>query len=97
VIKDCGEQGRGMLSFPMPGISVAVDLAIRNDTQRVVDELNEVVIGEGGRVYLTKDMFTRPEHFRRMEPRLDAFLAVRDRWDPTHRISSAQAVRLLGG
>jgi hypothetical protein len=25
VIKDCGAQGEGLLSFPMPGVSVAVD------------------------------------------------------------------------
>jgi len=45
---------------------------------------------------LSKDAFTRPEDFRRMEPRLDAFLAVRRKWDPERRIRSAQSVRLLG-
>ena len=54
------------------------------------------VIAEGGRIYLTKDAFTRPEHFRAMEPRLDAFNAVRRQWDPQVRIRSAQSVRLLG-
>jgi FAD/FMN-containing dehydrogenase len=62
----------------------------------MVDRLNELVIAEGGRIYLTKDAFTRPEHFRAMEPRLDAFNAVRRRWDPQTRIRSAQSVRLLG-
>jgi hypothetical protein len=31
-----------------------------------------------------------------MEPRLEAFLAERRRWDPEHRLRSAQSVRLLG-
>ncbi len=96
VIKDCGEEGKGMLSFPMPGISIALDIAIRSDTQRLVDRLNQVVIELGGRIYLTKDLFTRAEDFRRMEPRLDAFLKVREKWDPNHRISSAQSLRLFG-
>lgn len=96
VIKDCGAQGRGMLSFPFPGTSIAVDLPVRDDTQRVVDTLNDFVIAHGGRIYLTKDGFTRPEHFRAMEPRLEAFLQVRRRWDPTGRLRSAQSVRLLG-
>ena len=61
-----------------------------------VDALNEKVIAEGGRVYLAKDAFTRAEHFRAMEPRLDAFLAVRRKWDPAGRIKSAQSVRLFG-
>lgn len=96
VIKDCGAESPAFLSFPKPGISVALDIAIRPDTQALVDELNEHVLREGGRIYLAKDTFTRPEHFRAMEPRLDAFLDVRERWDPQHRFKSAQSVRLFG-
>ena len=96
VIKDCGPEGEGMLSFPRPGISIAVDLPMRRDIQQVVDELNELVLSEGGRIYLTKDTVTRPEHFRAMESRLDEFLGERLRWDPQRQISSAQSVRLLG-
>jgi FAD/FMN-containing dehydrogenase len=96
VIKDCGAEGNGILSFPMKGISIALDIAVRDDTQALVDALNEKVIAEGGRVYLAKDAFTRREHFRAMEPRLDRFLAVRRKWDPTMKIRSAQSVRLFG-
>ncbi|MDX1385737.1 MAG: FAD-binding oxidoreductase, partial [Thermoanaerobaculia bacterium] len=96
VIKDCGPEGLGILSFPRPGTSLAIDLPIRDDTQEVVDALNEQLIREGGRVYLAKDQFTRAEHLRRMEPRLDEWLAVRRKWDPQGRLRSSQSVRLLG-
>ncbi len=97
VIKDCGPENRGLLSFPMKGISIALDIAVRDDTQALVDALNEKVIEEGGRIYLAKDSFTRPEHFRAMERRrLPAFEAARAKWDPQRRIRSAQSVRLLG-
>lgn len=96
VVKDCGAEGKGMLSFPKPGVSYALDLPVDRRTQAIVDALNEVVIAEGGRVYLAKDAFTRAEHFRAMEPRLDAWLAVRRRWDPEGRLRSAQSVRLFG-
>ncbi len=96
VIKDCGAEGRGMLSFPLDGISIALDIPVRDDTQALVDTLNEQVIADGGRIYLTKDNYTRPEHFAAMEPRLPAFMEVRKRWDPTLRFRSAQSVRVLG-
>ncbi|MDP2311313.1 MAG: FAD-binding oxidoreductase [Pseudomonadota bacterium] len=96
VIKDCGPEGKGLLSFPMEGTSIAVDMAVSPEIQRIVDRLNEFVIAAGGRIYLTKDRFTRPEHFSAMEPRLPAFLAVREKYDPERRLRSAQSVRLLG-
>lgn len=96
VIKDCGPEGRGMISFPKPGISIALDIAARPDTQHVVDTLNEYVAAHDGRIYLCKDTFTRADHFRAMEPRLDAWLAVRRKWDPEGKIRSAQSVRLFG-
>ena len=88
VIKDCGAEGEGLLSFPRPGMSVALDLPIRSNTQSVIDRLNEHVIRCGGRIYLTKDGFTRPDHFRQMEPRLSAFLAEKRRIDPAERLTN---------
>lgn len=96
VIKDCGDQGEGLLSFPARGVSIALDLPVRDDTQAVVDQLNEYVIAVGGRVYLAKDAFTRAEHYRAMEPRLETWLRIRRTWDPQGLIRSAQSVRLLG-
>lgn len=96
VIKDCGPEGEGLLSFPKAGISIAFDIAMRDDTQVLIDRMNECVIAEGGRIYLAKDALTRPEHFRAMETRLDRFLDVRRTWDPEGRIRSAQSVRLFG-
>jgi decaprenylphospho-beta-D-ribofuranose 2-oxidase len=96
VIKDCGREGLGHLSFPRPGVSIAVDMPRHHNAQSIVDTLNQHVIDEGGRIYLAKDALTRPEHFRRMEPRLEEFLAVRRRWDPAGRVRSALSVRLFG-
>jgi len=96
VIKDCGPEGEGLLSFPRSGISIAVDLPIRARTQETVNELNERVLEAGGRIYLAKDSLSTPEHFRAMEHRLEKFEVVRRRWDPERRLKSAQSVRLLG-
>lgn len=97
VVKNCGAEGRGMLSFPMPGISIALDLPYRpGRTEALVDALNEIVVDAGGRVYLAKDALTRAEHFLRMEPRLTRFQQVRRKWDPEGRLASALSRRVLG-
>jgi len=96
VIKDCGAQGQGVLSFPMEGMSLAVDMPVNAEIQSLTDRLNELVIELGGRIYLTKDRFTRPEHFAAMDRRLPAFFELRQKWDPNRRLRSAQSVRLFG-
>jgi decaprenylphospho-beta-D-ribofuranose 2-oxidase len=97
VIKDFGAEGRGMISFPKPGLSFNLDFPFEGPkTQALVDALNDLVAAEGGRVYLAKDAFTREEHFRAMEPRLGAFGAVRRAWDPDGRLRSQLSVRLFG-
>jgi FAD/FMN-containing dehydrogenase len=96
VIKDCGPEGFGLLSFPRPGISIALDIPIDDRTQSLVDALNELVIAEGGRIYLAKDALTRPGHFAAMEPRLAEWTRIRRKWDPEGRLRSAQSVRMLG-
>jgi len=75
---------------------IALDLPIRDGAPDLVNALNELVVAEGGRVYLAKDVLTRADHYRAMEPRLESFLAVRRRWDPEGKLRSAQSVRLLG-
>ncbi len=97
VVKDCGPAGEGMLSFPGPGFSVAVDLPLGPATQGVVDGLAEFVVAAGGRIYLAKDALTRASHFRAMEPRLEAWERVRAHWDPERRLRSALGARLLEG
>lgn len=95
VIKDCGEEGEGLLSFPRAGTSIAVDIPVREETEQVVAALDEQVIAEGGRLYLAKDTFMSREHFEAMEgERLERFREIRRRWDPEGRLASVQSRRL---
>ncbi len=96
VIKDCGAEGEGLLSFPRAGVSIALDLPVGRGTRALVEALGDLVGEEGGRIYLAKDAFLRGDQFARMEPRLAEFNRLRDRWDPGRRLRSAQSVRLLG-
>ena len=87
VVKDFGDEGRGLLSFPRRGITISLDFPMRGAaTQRLVDLLNDEVAAAGGRIYLAKDALTRPEHFRAMERRLPAWNEIRRKWDPDARL-----------
>ena len=94
VIKDCGDEGEGLLSFPMRGTTVAADFPARDHVQSIIDILNAHLIELGGRIYLTKDRYTRAADYRRMDKRIDAFLTVKKKYDPMGRLRSAQSARL---
>jgi FAD/FMN-containing dehydrogenase len=96
VIKDCGPEGKGLLSFPLKGISIAVDIPVRAHTRELVEKLNRFVIDKGGRIYLAKDAFTSKEEFEKMEKRLPRFLEIRRKYGGDKRFQSAQSIRLLG-
>ncbi|HUM18118.1 MAG TPA: FAD-binding oxidoreductase [Candidatus Nitrosotalea sp.] len=97
VIKDCGPASDAYLSFPLEGITLALDLPYRGAvTEALLHDMNAIVIDHGGRVYLAKDAVTRAGDFARMMPRLPEWRAVRDRWDPGRRFRSALSVRLFG-
>ncbi len=98
VLKDFGEQGEGLLSFPQPGFTLAVDFAVGAKTPGLVAALDDFVLALEGRIYLAKEAFTAPERFRAMEgQRLDRFLGVCRQWDPDRRLGSRQWRRLIGG
>ncbi len=95
VLKRFGAQSGGLLSFPTPGWTLALDLpAGVAGLGRLLTELDELVLGVGGRHYLAKDAFATPDVVRRGYPRLDEWKAIRDAADPDGIWTSDQARRL---
>ena len=83
VLKRFGKEGKGHLSFPKEGYTLAIDFPIRSGTPALLKRLDGLVLDAGGRIYLGKDAFVEAETFRRMYPRLDAWLAIKARVDPS--------------
>jgi decaprenylphospho-beta-D-ribofuranose 2-oxidase len=94
VLKTLGREGRGMLSFPRRGYTLALDFPRRSGSAALFAELERLTLEHGGRVYLAKDALLSPEGFAAMYPGLPAFRALLEEIDPGHRMTSAMARRL---
>ena len=95
VLKRFGTEGKGLLSFPMPGFTLALDLPIRDKGLfSLLDKLDRIVLEHGGRVYLAKDARLSAESFKAMYPRHEEFLKLKQSIDPAHRFSSSLSRRL---
>lgn len=75
VLKQFGERvGRGMLSFPRPGTTLALDFPFRGGaTLGLLQVLDGVVMAAGGAVYPAKDARMPPEVFAASFPRMAGF------------------------
>lgn len=73
----------GMMSFPAPGLTLALDFRNRGDeTLRLLDRLDTITGAAGGRIYPAKDGRMSPAMFRAGFPHLERF---RSFIDPAHQ------------
>jgi FAD/FMN-containing dehydrogenase len=95
VLKRMGPASKGWLSFPFEGHTLALDLPYRGeDMGRTMRELDDLVLENGGRLYLAKDALMSAETFGAMYPGLSQFRQLKAEIDPNNRFSSSQARRL---
>lgn len=94
VLKSMGREGKGYLSFPMRGYTLALDFPARPAVIELLASLERITLDHGGRIYLAKDAAMSPESFAAMYPKLDKFRAVLNRVDPDRHMDSDMARRL---
>jgi decaprenylphospho-beta-D-ribofuranose 2-oxidase len=95
VLKRFGKADPGLLSFPMPGWTLALDFPARTPgLAGLLDWLDDLVLEAGGRVYLAKDAHVSARMLERMYPRVDEFRKLRALLDPGGMFISDLARRL---
>jgi FAD/FMN-containing dehydrogenase len=93
VLKTFGNrQPVGMMSFPQPGVTLALDFPNKGTrTLKLFERLDTIVREAGGRIYLAKDARMPRDLFESGYPLLNEFLTYRD-----PGISSKLSRRLMG-
>ncbi|UWU77011.1 FAD-binding oxidoreductase [Bradyrhizobium huanghuaihaiense] len=94
VLKKLG-QGDGLLSFPLPGYTLALDFPVKGDILDFLDEIDRLVVAAGGRLYLAKDARQSRATFEAGYPALRRFNAIRKSLDPNGNIRSKLSQRLF--
>jgi decaprenylphospho-beta-D-ribofuranose 2-oxidase len=95
VLKRFGEGDPGLLSFPMPGWTLALDFPARTPgLARLLGQLDQLVLEAGGRVYLAKDSRVPADVLAEMYPRLPEFRKLRAELDPAEILASDLSRRL---
>lgn len=80
VLKTFGDiKSPGMLSFPEPGITLAIDFRMEGEkTLKLLDHLDKYIVELGGRIYPAKDARMKAEHFKLFYPNWKEFLQFKD-------------------
>lgn len=93
VLKRFGAQ-QSPFSFPMEGYTLSLDFPVNTQTLALMEKLDKVTLDHGGRFYLAKDSRMSRETFAKSEPRLEQFIAQRQKLQATPAFQSAQSERL---
>jgi len=94
VLKQFGKANDNFLSFPTEGYTLALDFKLTSSTIKTLHRLDDLVVGMGGRVYLTKDAVMQEATFKSTYPKWEAFESVREKYGAIGKFSSAQSKRL---
>ncbi len=95
VLKRFGRSNDGLMSFPLEGWTLALDLPVGSASlPGLFDRLDEMVISAGGRVYLAKDARVSKTNLKLMYPQFDHFREVVNSVNPSRIIRSDLSKRL---
>jgi FAD/FMN-containing dehydrogenase len=93
VLKVFGKQ-ESLISFPMEGYTLALDIPVRKGLFETLDELDKIVLQYGGRLYMSKDARMKPEIMQAGYKYLPRFLSIVKKYNPEGKIRSMQSDRL---
>ena len=94
VLKLFGQGNHQYLSFPFEGYTLALDFKAIPPSLSLLEKLDDMLVGFGGRIYLSKDARMPESVFKSGYPNWRQFEDVRQRYHAIGKFSSLQSQRL---
>ena len=95
VLKLLGKNNNNYLSFPMEGLTMALDFKLSNSIMKLIKFLDEMILEMNGKIYLAKDALMSENIFKKTYPKWQEFQAVRQKYKADGKFVSNQSKRLV--
>ena len=89
-----GKGNNNLLSFPIEGYTLALDFNYNENIFQTLNEIDELLIEYGGRIYLTKDSRMSEKTFKSTYKNWIEFENIRDKYHAVGKFFSSQSLRL---
>lgn len=94
VLKMFGPQ-ESIISFPVEGLTLALDFPIKKGLFNFLDELDKIVEAHGGKIYLSKDARMKKETFINTYPNYNTFIQIIKKYNPNKTFDSYLSNRIV--
>ena len=76
VLKLFQHASNGLLSFCIPGFTLAIDFINNKNAHQAIKEMNQLITEINGKLYLAKDLFLTPKQYQRMYKKHTEFAEI---------------------
>lgn len=94
VLKLLGKNNNNYLSFPMEGLTLALDFKLSDSILKLIKFLDEMIVDMNGKIYLAKDALMTEDIFKKTYPQWREFENVRLKYSAIGKFGSTQSRRL---
>lgn len=94
VLKKFGPANDNYLSFPIKGLSLALDFKANQRCFEIFKQLDEIIVNNDGRLYLSKDARQSAQTLAKTYSKLNQFTLLRQDYLAMKKFNSRQSMRL---
>jgi len=93
-LKEYGQGNNNYLSFAEKGLSVTLDIPLKNGFLIIYEEFENILLNQNVKIYLAKDSFMSKAFFHKSYNKINEFIDFKKKIDPSSKFKSIQSQRL---